>query len=81
MGHSVSKVKIYRNAFFMPNSFLFFNIIPFDTNTLRPTLFQFLYPLKEVESFITFKIHIHNGDNLFIRRKSFFPEPNLEVLK
>ena len=35
----------------MQNSFLFFNIISFDFYTLRPTLFQFFYPLGKVGSF------------------------------
>ena len=65
----------------MQNSFLFFNIISFDCYTLRPTLFQFFYPLGKVGSCKTFKILVHSGDNLLIRRKSLSPEPDLEVWK
>ena len=65
----------------MKNSFLFFNIISFDFYTLRPTLFQFFYPLKKVGSFKAFKILIHSGDNLLFRRKSFSPEPSLKIKK
>ena len=65
----------------MRNSFLFFNIISFNFYTLRPTLFQFFYPLGKVGSFKAFKILIHSDDNLLIGRKSLPPEPDLEVWK
>ena len=42
----------------MQNSSLFFNIISFDFYTLRPTLFQFFYPLGKVGGFKAFKIHL-----------------------
>ena len=66
---------ICKNAFFMPNFFLFFNIIFFDFYILRPTLFQFLYPPGKVGSFKAFKILIHSGDNLLVRKKTLPPEP------
>ena len=65
----------------MQNSFQFFNIISFDFYTLRPTLFQFFYPLGKVGSFKAFKILIHIDDNLLIRRKSLSLEPDLKVLE
>ena len=65
----------------MENSFLFLNIIFLDFYTLRPTLFQFCYPLGTVESFKAFKILIDIGDKLLIRRKSLFTQPDLNIWK
>ena len=62
----------------MQNSFLFFNIISFEFYTLRLTLFQSIYSLGKVGSFEAFKILIHSGENLFIRRKSLSFKPDLE---
>ena len=57
----------------MQNYFLFLNTISFDFYTLRPTLFQFFYLLGKVGNFKAFKILIHSGDNLLIRRKYLSP--------
>ena len=57
----------------MLNFFLFFTTISFDFYTLRPTLFQFFYPLKKLGSFKAFKIVIHSGDRLLITKTSLPP--------
>ena len=55
----------------MKNSFLFFNIISFDFYTLRPTLFQFFYPLRKVGvlfwSMVNHRAHIFFISNFSCR--------------
>ena len=49
----------------MLNSSLLFNMISYDSYSLRPTFPQFLYPLGKVESFKALEILIHSGIHSF----------------